>query len=97
MSPWVIVLIIVVVAAVALLAWWAARRKRTTDLRERFGPEYDRTVRETGDDRRAAIVRPLGRRRVGGVVAFGLQHQRASCICVCVVSSPRSSSANSAR
>ncbi|PXX57472.1 hypothetical protein DFR70_118127 [Nocardia tenerifensis] len=48
----IIVIILVVLAAVvvALLVWPMVRRQR---LRNRFGPEYDRTVREH-DDRRAA-------------------------------------------
>jgi hypothetical protein len=62
MSAWVIVLIVAVVAAVALLAWWAATRKRTTELRDRFGPEYDRTVQASGDDRRAAEAELAARR-----------------------------------
>ena len=62
MSTWVIVLIVVVVAALAALAWLAATRKRTTDLRERFGPEYDRTIERSGDDRRAAEAELAARR-----------------------------------
>jgi FtsZ-interacting cell division protein ZipA len=62
MTLWIIVLIVVVVAAVALLAWWASTRKRTTDLRQRFGPEYDRTVQASGDDRRAAEAELAARR-----------------------------------
>lgn len=41
----VIVLIAVVIAAAGILYWQFNRTKR---LRERFGPEYDRTVQETG-------------------------------------------------
>src|SRR5947207_2006113 len=40
----------VVVAAVAAAAWF---RRRTGRLRERFGPEYDRTIAERGGRRRA--------------------------------------------
>src|SRR5262245_17542745 len=36
---------IIVVAAVLIgVAWFLTRRRRTTALRERFGPEYDRVV-----------------------------------------------------
>jgi hypothetical protein len=42
----------VVVAAVAAAAFF---RRRTGRLRERFGPEYDRTVEERGDRRRAEV------------------------------------------
>ena len=47
-----IVIVIAVVVVVALIAM-AARRRRTTALRQRFGPEYDRTV-EAREDRRTA-------------------------------------------
>jgi FtsZ-interacting cell division protein ZipA len=44
---------IVVVALVALLVWAASRKRRTQQLRERFGPEYERTVESAGDRRKA--------------------------------------------
>jgi FtsZ-interacting cell division protein ZipA len=55
METWVwIVIAAAVVVAIVLLALWAANRKRrTTQLREGFGPEYDRTVEETGSRRKA--------------------------------------------
>lgn len=46
----VVVLIAIVVAAAGILYWQLNRTKR---LRERFGPEYDRTVKETGAKRQA--------------------------------------------
>lgn len=46
----VIVPIVVVLLLIAVGAWLTTRRRH---LRERFGPEYDRTV-ESGDSRRAA-------------------------------------------
>lgn len=45
----IVVAAVVVIALIALL--WALSRRR--HLRERFGPEYERTVEERGD-RRAA-------------------------------------------
>jgi hypothetical protein len=48
---WIIIAIVVVVV-VALVAV-GARRRRTAMLRDRFGPEYDRAV-ENSDDQRAA-------------------------------------------
>ena len=62
MDAWVLIVIVVVVIAVAALAWWAMTRKRTADLRDRFGPEYDRTVQASGDDRRAAEAELAARR-----------------------------------
>jgi hypothetical protein len=53
MATWVwIVIVIAVVVVVALIAM-AARQRRTAALRQRFGPEYDRTV-QAREDRRAA-------------------------------------------
>jgi hypothetical protein len=41
---------IVVIAAVAIIVTrWANSRKRTERLKERFGPEYERTVGEAGE------------------------------------------------
>ena len=47
-----IVILIAVVAVVVLLASvFYTRRRRSMQLRERFGPEYERTVRERGTGR----------------------------------------------
>jgi FtsZ-interacting cell division protein ZipA len=61
MEPWIVIVIAVAVLAIAALAWWASTRRRTTELRERFGPEYDRTV-DASDDRRAAEAELAARR-----------------------------------
>lgn len=54
METWVWIVIAVAAVAVLLAIWWAASRSRRTGrLREGFGPEYDRTVDETGSRRRA--------------------------------------------
>src|SRR5262249_9534761 len=47
-----IVLIVLIVAAAAA-GFWFYQRRRTQQLRGRFGPEYERAVREFGN-RRAA-------------------------------------------
>lgn len=45
MDAWVITLIVVaIVVIVAVAAWTVHRQRRTASLRERFGPEYDRTI-----------------------------------------------------
>jgi len=44
MATWLWIVIVIVVVLIALAAAMAARRRRTMALRERFGPEYDRTV-----------------------------------------------------
>lgn len=58
MDTWQVVVLVVVIVVVllALGAWWAARqrsRKRSEQLRERFGPEYEDTVRHAGSRRDA--------------------------------------------
>jgi hypothetical protein len=59
---WVVIAIVVVVAA-ALVAV-AARKRRSAVLRDRFGPEYDRVVESSGDQRAAeAELRDRERQR----------------------------------
>lgn len=55
----IIVLLIVALGAAALLL---SRRRRSERLQEHYGPEYERTVRESGD-RRAAEAELTGRER----------------------------------
>jgi hypothetical protein len=45
--------IVVVVAILAVVAFFLLRKRQSEQLRTRFGPEYDRTVKETGDRSRA--------------------------------------------
>lgn len=56
-----IVLAVAVVVVLALV-FFLLRRKRTDDLRKRFGPEYDRTVREIGPRRAESNLRERERR-----------------------------------
>lgn len=51
-TTWIIVAIVVVLIILAIAAI-AARRRRSQALRDRFGPEYARTVRETGSPQQA--------------------------------------------
>ena len=53
MDAWVWVLIAIGILVATWLVWMVVQRKRTGSLKERFGPEYDRTVRVL-DDRREA-------------------------------------------
>ncbi len=47
---WILIAAIVVVAAVAVIvAGSRSNRRRSEGLKQRFGPEYQRTVAETGD------------------------------------------------
>jgi len=64
MATWFWILIVIVVVLIALAAVMAARRRRTMALRERFGPEYDRTVGAREDQRAAeADLRDRERQR----------------------------------
>src|SRR6202049_488908 len=55
MDPKVIVLAGVAILIVAAIAWLYLRKRRSTtaDLRQKFGPEYERAVREHGSERKA--------------------------------------------
>ena len=48
-----IVIVLVAVVVVAAVVWRALVARRSTVLRERFGPEYDRTVESAGSRRKA--------------------------------------------
>ena len=48
-----IVLAVVAVVALAAVGWLVWQRQRSEALREQYGPEYERTVRQMGDQRRA--------------------------------------------
>ena len=50
-----IVIAAIIIAAVAI-GWIIARRRRTTALQSRFGPEYDRALREKGDAAEAELL-----------------------------------------
>jgi hypothetical protein len=47
------VLVIVVAVLLCAVIWLVLRRRRTAQLQEGFGPEYDRTLEERGDQRAA--------------------------------------------
>jgi hypothetical protein len=57
---------VVVVVLVAVGAWWYLQRQKRERLRSRFGAEYDRTLREVGDARKAEAVLEQRQKRVAG-------------------------------
>jgi hypothetical protein len=63
--------VVAVVLVVAVLALLLTRRRRTKALRERFGPEYDRTLSTTGKVSEAERVLHEREKRVAG---FSLRH-----------------------
>jgi hypothetical protein len=58
MSSARILVLIFVVAAITVLAliFMAVRKRRSRNLRERFGPEYDRVIKNEGDVRKGEQV-----------------------------------------
>lgn len=56
MDPKIIVIVVVVVVAILAIAWIVLQRKRTEALRNRFGPEYDRTLREHGPGKAESML-----------------------------------------
>jgi hypothetical protein len=54
MSEWAWVLIaVLVVVVLGVVVWSVSRRRRSARLKEHFGPEYERTVGELGEERAA--------------------------------------------
>jgi len=51
-----IVVAIVVIALVVLAALVVTRQRKSKHLKEQFGPEYDRTLRQHGDARRTEAI-----------------------------------------
>ena len=59
-----LIIVVVVIAGLALIvaAVWLLQKRRSDQLRSQFGPEYERTVKETGG-RRKAEASLLGREK----------------------------------
>jgi hypothetical protein len=47
-SPLTLTLVVLVVAVIAVGLWLATRRRRSAEIRNQFGPEYDRAVQTYG-------------------------------------------------
>ncbi len=52
----VVIVAVIIIVAIAVLGWLYSRRRRTRLLQQRFGPEYDRVVRQEGNQRKAEGV-----------------------------------------
>jgi hypothetical protein len=62
-----LVLVIVAIAiVVGVVAWLLLKRRRSQALRDRFGPEYDRTVNIAGEPAKAEVLLEDRARRVEG-------------------------------
>lgn len=62
-DPKVIAVIVAVIVAIAVIAIVVMQRRKAA-LRERFGPEYERTVRERGSERAAQTMLAEREKRV---------------------------------
>lgn len=58
----ILAIIVLIFAGIALWLW--ARHRQSAALKDRFGPEYDRTVQEVGDERKAETVLAAREKRV---------------------------------
>jgi len=72
---WLLIGIAIVVIAGA--AWFAWSKRRSTMLRERFGPEYDHTVRQEGDVKKAEAALAARAKRVEKLQIKPLSHEDA--------------------
>jgi hypothetical protein len=77
MNMTIILVIFGAVIAAGLLIWFL-QRQRSLRLRERFGPEYERTRAEIGDVRRAEAVLAAREKRVGKLHIRALAPAEAS-------------------
>jgi hypothetical protein len=59
-----LIVVAVVAVAIAVLAWFVTRSRRRQHLQQRFGPEYERVLRETGNPAKAEAVLTDRERRV---------------------------------
>lgn len=57
-----IIIVVVAIIVIAVIAWAIARRQRTVALRRRFGPEYERALREHGPTRGESLLLQRERR-----------------------------------
>jgi hypothetical protein len=62
--PALVIGIVAIVVLLAVVAWLATERRRSDRLKERFGPEYDRTIESTGERRKAESELEARGRRV---------------------------------
>lgn len=59
-----VVIIVTAIVAILVAVWFLYQRRRSESLKHRFGPEYDRAVREHGNLRKAEAVLDQREKRV---------------------------------
>jgi hypothetical protein len=69
----VLILLVLALAIVALVMWNRSRRREA--LKSRFGPEYERTVHETGDPRKAESMLAEREKRVSSYTIKALPNE----------------------
>lgn len=55
--------IVIALVVIAVIAFATSRKRRSMKLKQRFGPEYDRVLREEGDPRKAEGVLEFRQKR----------------------------------
>jgi FtsZ-interacting cell division protein ZipA len=63
-STLLIVIVAIAIVALAIVAWSLVQKMRTKRLQGRFGPEYERTVQQIGDRRKAEDELEARKKRV---------------------------------
>jgi hypothetical protein len=59
----ILLAVVAAVVVIAIVSFFLARKRRSQNLRERFGPEYDRVVKEEGEVRKAEGVLEMRAKR----------------------------------
>lgn len=72
---WIVIAALTAVA-VAAISWVYIQQQRRIRLRQRFGPEYDRAVRETGRPDKADALLEARARRVERLKIRSLSHEQ---------------------
>ena len=62
-----LIVLVAIIIVGGIVAWSAMQRRRTERLTERYGPEYQRTVETTGDQREAERELEARQKRVEGL------------------------------
>lgn len=64
-NQWAVLIAVIVIAiiSIAAIGFITSRRRRSQRLRERFGPEYDRVLRQEGEARKAEGVLEFRQKR----------------------------------
>lgn len=78
-TKWVVLAVILLLIFCAAAAWaYTERRKRSERLKERFGPEYERTVNKLGDRIKAEAELRAREKRVEGFAITTLAPSEAA-------------------